>query len=206
MKVKTTIAKLKNRILKIKYLQGENHIGSCLSAVPIIKEIYDQMRLQDRFILSSGHAGVALYAVLESKGILPRSEILKLESHPVRNKKYKIWATTGSLGHGIGIAVGMALNQKREVYCLLSDGEMAEGSVWEVLTIASKLMLYNLHIYINCNGWAGLEETDMFTLEERTSNFNLDIDIRETDSNFYHKGLDAHYKSLTKKEYEKSLF
>lgn len=194
--------KLEKRILEVKYKTNENHIGSCLSALPIIEKIYEKMEKNDRFILSSGHAGVALYVVLEDRKILPKNVIYKLESHPKRNEKHKIWASTGSLGHGIGIAVGMALTGT-EVHCLLSDGECAEGSVWEALYIADELGLNNLHIYVNANGWGGVDKIDTDRLSRRLFLLDLDISFIRTNSNFGpHRGLDAHYKSLTKKQYE----
>jgi len=200
------LSKLQKRVITIKYKTKENHIGSCLTAVPIIEEIYNRMETGDKFILSSGHAGVGLYAVLEERGLIPKNKIYKLESHPHRNEKYEIWASTGSLGHGIGIAVGMALTGI-EVYCLLTDGECAEGSVWEALTIAEDNSLCNIHIYVNANGWGGLGSIDVDMLEKRLKTFNLDIQVIRTNSDFGEfKNLDSHYKSLTKEQYEKLIF
>src|SRR3990167_542902 len=200
------ITALKRRVLEIKYKQGENHIGSCLTAVPIIARIYEKMGKNDKFILSSGHAGVALYAVLEKHGLLPKGIAERLESHPKRNIKYGLWASTGSLGHGIGIAVGMALTLRGEIYCLLTDGECSEGSVWEALSVAEQENLSNLHIFINANGWGGLYDIDVDKLEERLKLFNLDIRVIRTNSDFGEfKGIDAHYKSLTQKQYEALL-
>ena len=193
---------LQKRILEIKFQQKENHIGSCLSALPIIESIYRKMRPEDRFVLSSGHAGVALYAVLEAKGYIPKEKTAKLSTHPIRNTKYKIHASTGSLGHGIGIAVGMAISG-RTTYCLLSDGEMAEGSVWEALTIADALKLKNLHIYINANGYGGMGKIDVEKLKQKIHCFDLNILVVHGQSNFGpFKGLDAHYKSLSPEQYE----
>ena len=201
------LLKLKKRIIEVKYKQGENHIGSCLTALPIIAKIYEKMGKKDKFILSAGHAGVALYTVLEDRGLLPKGVIDKLESHPKRNEKYGIWCSTGSLGHGIGVALGMALSDvSKDIYCLLTDGECAEGSVWEALTIAEQEGVLNLHVCVNANGWGGLDDIDVDKLEERLKLFNLDIKVIRTNSNFLDlKGLDAHYKSLTKEQYEKAL-
>jgi transketolase len=200
------LLKLKKRLIEIKYNQKENHIGSCLTALPIIEKIYKKMGKEDKFILSAGHAGVALYVVLEELGILPRDVIEKLESHPKRNEDYGIWASTGSLGHGIGIAVGMALTGI-QVYCLLTDGECAEGSVWEALAVAESENLSNLHIVINANGWGGMDDIDIDKLKERLKTYNLDIKVIRTNSDLkpYLYGLEAHYKSLTKEEYEEII-
>lgn len=200
------IQKLKKRVIELKYLSKDGHIGSCLSALPIINKIYNKMKKKDRFILSSGHAGVALYTILENRGIMEKKLVEKQEVHPNRNIENGIWASTGSLGHGIGIAVGMAIPCEYDVYCLLSDGECAEGSVWEALMIAEREDLKNLHIYINANGWGGLHEIDVFKLSEKLRVFNLNIQVIETNSDFYiYEGLDAHYKSLKKDDYEKII-
>src|SRR3990167_1561641 len=96
-------------IFDIKYKQGANHLGSVLTAYPIIKGIFEEMGPNDKFILSSGHAGLAQYFMLEKKGILTREEVEKMPLHPSRDESKEIWASTGSLGHGLPIALGMAL-------------------------------------------------------------------------------------------------
>lgn len=205
---------LKKRLLYIKYINKQNHIGSCWTALPIIANIYEKMKEDDVFILSSGHAGVALYVVLESKGLITKEQAETLESHPYRNPELGIHCSTGSLGHGIGVAVGVALSKiDSNVYCLLSDGEMTEGSVWEALTFAEKECVYNLHVIINANGWTGLEDLDEFALQHLEEKVkvcfpNLDIKVKRTNSDIkpHLIGLDSHYKSLTKEQYETIIY
>lgn len=116
----------------------------------------------DRFILSAGHAIPVIYAVYKNLGILTEEDLLKLrefdsvlEGHPTPRFKYNE-AATGSLGQGLGIAVGMALNAKHDnlnykTYCLIGDGEAAEGSVWEAAELAAHYKLDNLIAILNCN-------------------------------------------------------
>lgn len=200
------MTQLKKRVIELKFTQGENHIGSCISAVNIIKQIYDKMKKEDIFILSAGHAAGAWYIILEDEGKLPKGIAKNLGTHPEMNKDYGIYCTTGSLGHGIGIAVGAAIaSPLKDIYCLLTDGECAEGSVWEALSIADEECLHNLHVYVNANGWSALSDIDIEKLEVRLKLcFPLiDLKVVHTNSDIepYLKDLDSHYKSLTREQY-----
>jgi transketolase len=126
---------LKKRILEIAYKNKLSHLGSYLSSLGIIEEIYKKKNPEDIFILSSGHAALALYVVLEKYENKNAEYLLKKHGgHPHRDEENGIYCSTGSLGMGITVAVGRALaNPKRKVYVLISDGECAEGSIWEAL-------------------------------------------------------------------------
>ena len=136
---------IEKRILTLSHKYKLSHVGSCLMASEIINATYKTRKPDEPFILSNGHAGLALYCVLEQWGLGDAEELfLKHGVHPNRDMKAGIWASTGSLGHGIGIAVGMALsNRKRLVYVMISDGECAEGSLWEALRVAGEQKLEN---------------------------------------------------------------
>jgi len=155
---------LKRRIIDISYKKCLSHLGSCLGAVDIIDEIYHVKKQDEPFILSSGHAGLALYVILEKYGSsntgLTAEELFDLHGvHPNRDMKNGIWCSSGSLGHGLGIAVGMALaDRSKNVYCLISDGECAEGSIWEALRVIAEQKLTNLKIFCNFNGWGAYGE------------------------------------------------
>lgn len=153
---------LKRRIIEISFKNKLSHIGSCLTAVDIIKEIYDIKKPDEKFVLSSGHAGLALYVVLEEKGGKNAQDIFDHHGvHPDRCNDCGLDCSTGSLGQGLPIAVGMALaDRTKNVYCLISDGECAEGSIWEALRIANEQKLGNLRIYVNMNGWGAYREID----------------------------------------------
>ena len=168
---------VRNTILDLAVGVGKKgiHIGSAMSVVEILCVLYkDVMHYdpkngedpeRDYFVLSKGHAYTALYAVLCKAGYFDE-ETLKANFmtdgglfpvHPVRNTKYGIEFSGGSLGTGISYAVGKALALKKRgksnrVYCLVGDGECNEGSVWEALMSAAQLKLDNLTVIVDKNG------------------------------------------------------
>lgn len=153
---------------------GSGHPGGSLSAVEIMAALYGykmkndptrpQMPERDRFVLSKGHAAPCLYATLANFGYFPKSEYDHLrqlggmlQGHPDRKKCPGVEASTGSLGQGVSVAVGMALGLKhqggsQQVYTLLGDGECQEGMVWEAFMAAAHYKLDNLTIFIDWNG------------------------------------------------------
>lgn len=162
----------RERLLKILYEKRSSHIGSCFSCIDIIDAIYQVKKDDETFVLSGGHAAMALYVILKRKGIIGSLDIKDLNAHPDRNEEIGIDCSTGSLGQGLPIAVGMALaNRSKNVYCVISDGECAEGSVWEALRIASELKLTNLKVVVNANGFAAYDKTDLPGLIKRISSF-----------------------------------
>lgn len=200
---------LKKRIIEISYKYNLSHIGSCISAVGIIDEIYGIKKPNDIFILSSGHAGVALYAVLEKyHGTNANMLFEKHGVHPNRDIENKIYTSSGSLGHGLGIAVGMAFaNRKRRVYCLISDGEFAEGSIYESLNVAKKYELRNLSIYINCNGYGAYSRIYEYQMCTFTNIYSqLDMNVRKTKHDLpFLEGQDAHYHVMSEQDYKLAL-
>jgi transketolase len=195
---------LERRIIDISYKNKMSHIGSCITAVGIIDHIYATKRIDDIFVLSNGHAGVALYAVLEKYGLGDADALFaKHGVHP--NTDTHIACSSGSLGHGIGIAVGLALAERvRRVYCLLSDGECAEGSVWEALRIASDEKLDNLKVYLNANGYGATGPVNSTELSVRLGTF-FPVEAWLTSMMGwpeYLQGIEGHYHVLTKEEYE----
>lgn len=119
---------LERRVIDISYQERIGHLSSNLNAVNIIDEIYKEKQDSDIFILSSGHAALAWYTVLEKYKKLDAVELFhKHGVHPHRNVEDEISVSTGSLGMGITVACGYALaNPNKNIYCLLSDGECAE--------------------------------------------------------------------------------
>ena len=200
---------LKNRILEIAYKHKLSHLGSYLSAVGIIDEIYSNKNSEDIFILSSGHAALALYAVLEKyEGQNAEELFIKHGGHPHRNEKDGIYCSTGSLGLGITVAVGRALaNKNRKVHVLISDGETAEGSVWEALRFIKESNLSNIEIYVNVNGYAAYDKVDVKYLVDRLKAFLPTINIRYTSVNQYPflRGLNAHYHVMSEKDYKSTI-
>lgn len=152
------------------------HVGPSLSAVEILTTLYHGiMEEEDRFILSKGHASSVLYTVLNDIGLIPNDKLYSLEEHPKINLSYGILASTGSLGHGLSIGLGMALADKRKnVYVLLGDGECDEGQVWEAIRDASDYGAKNLVAIVDCNGFQGLKETDSSNLSGKFDSFGWD--------------------------------
>ncbi len=198
---------LKKRIIDISYRLGLTHIGSCICSVDTIDEIYSIKKPKEKFILSNGHAGLALYVVLEKHAGIDAEHLCKKHGvHPNRDLEDGIYCSTGSLGQGLPIAVGMALaNRDRDVYCTISDGECAEGSIWESLTIAKEEKLDNLKVYLIINGWAAYKKVDVGYLIKRIKAFGFPAKIVKTTVEQYPflKGLDAHYCKVEKEDYEK---
>lgn len=147
------VTKLAKRILEVAYRDGMGHIPSALSILDIVWTLYDKvMTKDDQFILSKGHGCMALYAVLEEKGLFDWST--KAQGHPKRGGA--ILASTGSLGHGLPMAVGLAKAKKIKgesgrVFCLIGDGECNEGTIWESALLATHHKLDNLTIIIDNN-------------------------------------------------------
>jgi len=195
---------LERRILELSYKYHLSHISSCLMAVGPIEAIYKVKKPNEPFILSNGHAGLALYCVLENWGFGDAEDLVKsMGTHPDRNMKRGIWASTGSLGMGIAQAVGMALaDRKRNVYVLISDGECAEGIVWESLRIAGDLRLENLRVAVLCNGYSALGKVDVDLLEKRLQLFYPTLIVKANVFNYpsFLQGLEGHYHALTEED------
>ena len=189
---------LHKRIIEISKKLHLSHVGSCLTAVDIIDEIYSIKKGEDKFVLSSGHAGLALYVVLEKYCGLDAEELfLKHGTHPRRDTLDKIYCSTGSLGLGLSIALGMAIADKtKNIYCLISDGECFEGIIWEAANVMRKYKITNLKVYLNFNGWSAYDE-----VHRRMVGLMVEIipsiEVRYTKVEDYGlTGLSAHYITL----------
>lgn len=145
----------------------EKHDRSSLSTLDVLWVLYDRiLRDEDRFLLSKGHGPAAFYAVLAAKGIVPVSELdgfgsfdSRLGYHPDRVVAPGVEFSSGSLGHGLGVAVGSALSGRR-VFCLVGDGELDEGSNWEAVQYAGRIGLGTLTAVVvdNDSAWLGWPE------------------------------------------------
>lgn len=197
---------LKRRIIEISYKHKLSHLGSCLTAVDIIKEIYDTKKAQEPFILSAGHAGLALYVVLESQGVADAEKIFNHHGvHPDRCADCSLDCSTGSLGQGLPIATGMALaDRQKDVYVLISDGEMAEGSIIEALNIRHDQSVDNLKVYLNYNGWGAYKRIDD-SYFEMCLTWGVNLKVTNVEQLPFLKGVDAHYHVMTAAEYQEAL-
>jgi transketolase len=192
---------LHDRIIEISKKHHLAHLGSSLTAVDIIDEIYRLKNPDELFILSCGHAGLGLYCVLEKHyGFDAEKLYLKHGTHPHRDIEDKIYCSTGSLGMGLGIAVGMALaDRTKNVYCLVSDGEMYEGSIYEAANVIKKYNVINLKIYFNVNRFSAYDSIEDWMVWNILHLFPSEsyLNIRYTNVEDYGlKGLSAHYITL----------
>ena len=164
---------LKKRIVEIAFKHKLGHLGSYLSSVEIVDEIFSKMDKDDIFILSSGHCALALYVCLEKyHGINAEEMFLKHGGHPHRDEQNKIYCSTGSLGLGLPIALGRAVaNPNRKVWVLISDGESAEGSIWESLKTIYEENISNIKVFVNINGLCVYKEVDMDYISQRLKSF-----------------------------------
>lgn len=164
---------IRRNIIKMIYAASSGHPGGALSCADLLTVLYfSEMRVdvnnpkdenRDRFVLSKGHASAALYATLAEKGFLSKEELLGfrninsiLQGHPDMNKVPGVDMSTGSLGQGLSVANGMALAGKLDhkdyrVYCLMGDGEIEEGQIWEAAMSASHYKLDNLCAIVDYN-------------------------------------------------------
>lgn len=200
---------LRKRLVEIAYKNKLGHLGSYFSSLEIIDEIYARMEKDDIFILSSGHAALALYVCLEKyKGVNADMLFEKHGGHPHRDEENFIHCSTGSLGLGICVALGRAVaNPKREVYVLISDGECAEGSIWEALKTIYEEGISNITVYVNVNGYAAYKEVEKQYLVDRLESFLPSINIRYTSVEQFPflKGLNAHYHVMNEENYKEAL-
>lgn len=160
-------------ILNMVTAAKSGHVGGSLSCVEILTSLYfDVMKTgpelnaleRDKLVLCKGHAAPVLYAVLAHRGFFPREELMtlrklgsRLQGHPDMKKTPGVDASTGSLGQGCSIAIGMALaarlrNNGQQVYAIVGDGEMQEGQFWEAMMAAAHYKLENLTVIIDHNG------------------------------------------------------
>lgn len=163
---------IRQHILTYSHLSGQGHIPTSFSIVEMLYAVYQTMRFQpanpqwaerDIFVLSKGHASLGHYSVLAHFGYFEPAELQtfgafqsRLGCHADRLKAPGVEVSTGSLGHGIGVATGMALGiqlhkQSRKVYTLIGDGESNEGTVWEAVMVATDQKLSNLTLLYDHN-------------------------------------------------------
>lgn len=222
------------RIIDISFKYKLSHLGSCLSIIDILDSIYALRKKDEPVILSNGHAGVALYTILEKYESKNAENLFRKHGvHPNRDLVDGIYVSTGSLGQGFPIAVGMAISDKnKNVYCVISDGECTEGSIWEAARIASEQKLNNLKIVVNANGYGAYNEINIKLLPARFESFGCKVfeinghkqeELRKAlkiksqvkpivilaKTRVKHlpflQGQDAHYKVMNKSDYSSAL-
>ena len=184
------VRRAKLRLLQMHFQSGVGHIGGNLSALHLLICLYHHILMpDDMFVLSKGHAAGAWYTSLWSIGSLTDDDLrtfhkdgTRLSGHPPLTGIPEIPFATGSLGHGLGLAAGVALGKKLRgmpgrVFCLMSDGEWNEGSCWEALIFSVQQRLENLVIVVDANGLQGFgtttEVADLSPLGGKFQEFGL---------------------------------
>lgn len=202
-------------VLRMTHRAKSSHVGTCFSIAEVIAALYGRvLRVdpahptwpeRDRFILSKGHGCAALYAVLAERGFFPRAWLAdyyldgsKLWGHATHHGVPGVEASTGSLGHGLGIASGMALAGKRDeaswrVFACLSDGECDEGSTWEAVLFAPHHHLDNLVAIVDYNKIQSLGTVkDVLDLEPLAAKWRtFGWAVREIDGHAMEEVVDA---------------
>ena len=161
---------LRMHVLRMVYEKQSGHIGGSFSIAELIAYLYSNFNLTSneknapKLILSKGHSVPIIYAVLYELGYLSEDDISKfreinspLQGHPDKIRLKYLHATTGSLGQGLSIAIGHAIGLKlikssNPCFCIVGDGEIQEGQIWEGLMVAPKFKLNNLVVFVDCNG------------------------------------------------------
>ena len=193
--------RVRRNILRLIRAGHAGHVGGALSAADVLTALFfDVMRMQperpgwpdrDRFVLSAGHKSLLLYAALAARGVIPEDLLdtygrfgSTLPGHPDMHKLPGVEASTGALGHGLALAVGMALGLRlsrrdSRVFALMGDGELAEGSIWEAAAAASHHRLQNLVGIVDRNGLQisgpTVEVMSYEPLEERWRAFGWEV-------------------------------
>jgi len=187
------LTKQRQSIVNVAYKAKQGHLSSCFSVLEILNVLYKDIMVfnpksvdsddNDKLILCKGHASLALYSLFLDMGILSEEQFYSftkfdsiLGEHPDRNKIPGVDVSTGSLGHGFPVSVGMALaykiNKKRNrVFAVIGDGEANEGSIWEAAFIASNRKLDNIVCIVDDNN----SECHMPDLGKKFSAFGWDV-------------------------------
>ena len=193
-KLKKLANENRRRIIDLVYFAKTGHPGGALSIIDMLTAIYEldvdfTSEKRSKVVLSKGHTVPALYAVLNSKGIVKDEEMKtfrkinsRLQGHPYTGTIPEVDATTGLLGQGLSMAVGMAIAKKNigdnhHVYAIVGDGEMQEGQIWESLLQASHYKLNNLILVIDYNKLSSYrnvnESINLEPLAEKVRSFNF---------------------------------
>ena len=199
-KLKKISLELKKKILEISYNKKTHHIGSCLSCIDILTVLYfgfmkinkTKINLNDKFIMSKGHAALSYYLILMKKNFFSEKFLLKeyltdkgkFGGHPDVNSLLGIDFCSGSLGNGMSVASGMAYSFKKDkknnkVFVLIGDGECNEGIIWESAMFSAKHKLDNLYVILDYNKLQGFGSTkniiNLDPVKSKFKSFNWNV-------------------------------
>jgi len=215
--IKKIIKKVKRSILVNSYKTHACHIGSALSCARILVELYFKiMKPHDLFIFAKASGVSALYAVLAEKRVISKNKIAYyLKHYPLASKEVPgVLHSVGSVGMGLSVAVGLALaDWKRDVYCLVSDGQLQEGVTYEAALFAHQHNLKNLHVICDDNEFQACGRTeDILDLSNSFGFFAFTFPdfkrVRTTKGDgvdFIENKTEWHYRNLNKQELKNAL-
>lgn len=197
--VSSSFKMTRQTILELLYNSQASHLGSCLSVIDILDAIYSSINKEfimnhdlnrDFIIVSKGHCAAAVYSALFHHGLISKEEIATYHSKNsllhghVSHKIFGVEHSTGALGHGLSVGVGIAIGKKTKnlsgnIYVVMGDGEIQEGSIWEALMLASTLNLSNLKILIDYNKISSITFTEKVihtgNLKSRFEGFGVNV-------------------------------
>jgi transketolase len=211
-------------ILTMHHKAHMGHIGSSLSCIDILLDVFfNKMKGGDKFILSKGHAATALYTALFLKGLITQEDLdtfhkdgTSFAAHPPCNGKIPgVIFGTGSLGHGLSLATGIAFadkfmngNRCSQVYCLLGDGDCQEGQTYEATLFAKQHKLDNLHILVDHNRLQGLGKVhEILDIELFLAMIDARVyhTIKGSGVSFMENKFEWHYLPMTDEQYKQAM-
>ena len=212
--------KIRYKMIEISHNSKIPHLASSLSCIDIMIYLYTQVldikkikhKTRDKFILSKGHAATALYALFNFLDLISNNDLQNfakpnsiLEEHP-SHKLLGVEASTGSLGHGLPIACGLALASKfkkidNKHFVIVGDGECNEGTIWESVMFASSKKLDNLYLFVDFNRWQATgRNEDIINLNEISKKFtSFGWDCVSIDGNNFNE-INSSYRNLKNKK------
>jgi len=200
---------LRKKIVRASFFAKACHIGSALSCVELLQDIFSKMKKGDKFLFSKASGACAFYVMLGHSG---KKLVEYLKKYPLSSKEVPgVLHSVGSLGHGLPVAVGLALsNRKRDVYVLMSDGELQSGTSWECLLFIKQHHITNLKIYVDANGLQACGTIkDILDLPYRflkKNGFKIIKTIKGKGVDFMENKVEWHYKNLDGNLFEKAIF
>lgn len=211
------IRRIRRNILVSSYEAGACHLGSALSCLEILTDLYfNTLHDDDVLLFSKASGAAALYCVLAEKGVIPQDKVAYyLRNYPLASKEVPgVVHSVGSIGHGLSVACGIALGRRASrVFCVMSDGECQEGSTYEAALFARQHRLTNLYAIIDNNGIQACGHTkdilDLSTAFEFYCNTLPNVKIVKTIKgngiSFMENDYRWHYKNLTPELLERAL-
>lgn len=213
--LKLNSKEIKKAVLISSYEAKACHLGSSLSCVEILVDLFDNVIQPDDVFLFSKASGVATYyAILASKGYFATDKLAEyLRQYPLPSKEVPgVLHSFGSLGHGLSVASGLALaDRKRRVYVLLSDGECQEGSTMEAVLFAKQHKLDNLYVYIDenqyqaCGAIDDILKVDWNFYEHNLPNCKVFHTVKGAGVDFMENSYEWHYRNLTPELLQEAL-